>query len=119
MIRVSSGTGFKLALIQKCIRTGRYIFTNHALTKHPPTEGFRAGQALQAILNGTIIEDYPEQDRCLISGAAPGLQLSRDYVTTYIHCVCHYNDIENVVVITMYRPSSIDWLNGERRRRTV
>jgi hypothetical protein len=116
---VSGSTAIKLALIQECIRTDRYIFTNHALTKHPPKEGFQATQALQAILNGTIIEDYPEQDRCLISGTASGLRLSSDYVTTYIHSVCCYDDIEKVVVITMYRPSSDEWLNGERRRRKV
>ena len=114
-----SDTAIKLALIQECIRTGRYILTNHALTKHPPKEGFHAGQALQAILNGTIIEDYPEQDRCLVSGTAPGLRISSDYITTYIHAVCRYDDIEKVVIITMYRPSRTEWLNGERRRRTT
>jgi hypothetical protein len=114
---VSGSNSVKLALIQECIRTGRFIFTRHALTKHPPREGFQANHALHAILNGTIIEDYPEQDRCLISGTASALKISRDYVSTYIHCVCRYDDIENIVVITMYRPSSDEWLNGERRRR--
>ena len=116
---MSGNTAVQLALIQECIRTGRFIFTKHALTKHPPKEGFRAEHALDAILNGTIIEDYPEQDRCLISETSSGLKVSSNYISTYIHCVCCYDDIEKVVIITMYRPSSDEWLNGERRRRKI
>lgn len=105
-----------LAIIQECVRTKRYVFTKHALTKHPPAEGFTPDQALEAILNGTILEDYPVQDRCLISGTATGLDLSSDYISTYIHCVCCYDDVQQVVVITMYRPSTVEWINGQRRR---
>src|SRR4051794_34236170 len=105
-----------LAIIQECIAAGRFQFTAHALTKHAPLEGFTPRQALEALLNGTIIERYDDRSRCLISGTAAGLALSQTYIATYIHCVCSYDDIRKIVIITMYRPHGDEWINGHRRR---
>jgi len=106
-----------LAFIQECVRQHRYVFTDHALTKHPIAEGFRPSQAIASILSGTIIEHYPTVSRCLTCGEADGLEVSKDYQGRYIHCVCDYDDIQEIVIITMYRPRSDEWLNHFTRRR--
>ena len=103
-------------MIRECIRLGQYAFTSHALTKHPASEGFTPRQAIEAINNGTIVEHYPVECRCLIAGMASGLNVTRDYITTYIHCVCKYGTINQVLIITMYRPSSDQWLGPYRRK---
>jgi hypothetical protein len=105
-----------LAMIHECIRTGRYAFTAHALTKHTAEQRFTPRQGIEAILNGAIIEDYPDRGRCLIAGTATGLKVSNDYISTYIHCTCGYDDIRKIVVISMYRPGSDQWINHARRR---
>lgn len=114
---VSGNDEFLLKMIQECVRTGRFKFTDHALTKHPPVEGFRPGHALQAILNGSIIEHYTDREACLICGEASNLSRSPDYVGTYIHCACSYDEVSRIVVITMYRPHNDQWLNQYTRRR--
>jgi len=106
-----------LAFIQECVRQGRFVFTEHALNHHPPKEGFTAGQSLEAIMNGEIIEHREVDCRCLITGRAEGLAVSRDFVSTYIHCSVQYDRVMEVVIITMYRPSSDQWINGHQRRR--
>lgn len=105
-----------LAMIRECIREGRFVFTPHALTKHPTVEGFTPRQALEAINNGDIIEHRPADERCLIAGTASGLDLSKEYVAAYIHCVCQYDDIRQVLIITMYRPKRDEWASWSRRR---
>jgi hypothetical protein len=117
--RVSGTNDLLLSMIRECIRQRRYAFTTHALTKHPLVEGFTPRQAIEAISNGDVIEHYPEQSRCLIAGTASGLVISKDYITTYIHCVCRYDNINQMVIITMYRPKSDEWVNHARRKPGV
>ena len=113
---MSAANTLLLAMIRECIRTGRYAFTSHALIKHPTSEGFTPRQAIEAINNGDIIEHYPEQSRCLIAGTASGIVISKEYITTYIHCVCHYDDVNQIVIVTMYRPRSDTWRNHASRK---
>lgn len=113
---MSSSDDLLLGFIRECIRLRRYAFTTHALTKHPTIEGFTPRQALEAINNGNIVEHYPEQNRCLITGTASGIAVSKDFITTYIHCVVKYDNIRQMLVITMYRPSSDEWIGPARRK---
>lgn len=113
---MSGADDFLLSMIRECIRLRRYAFTAHALTKHPALEGFTPRQALEAIGNGDIVERYPGDRRCLIAGTAAGLAVSKDYITTYIHCVVRYDNIAQMVIITMYRPRSSEWLGPSRRK---
>lgn len=116
---MSGGDEIILKMIQECIRTGRFAFTSHALRTHPLKEGFTAQQALASIANGQMIEHRPAECRCLICGPALGLRTSREYITTYIHTVCKYDDVRRIVVITMYRPRSDQWINPFTRRKTT
>jgi hypothetical protein len=68
-------------------------------------------------MNGSIIEHYADREACLICGEASNLSISPDYVGTYIHCACSYDEISRIIIITMYRPHSDAWLNQYTRRR--
>lgn len=113
-----SGDDLLLAYIKEAINNGRYFFTTHALTNHPPMEGFTERDALESIENGSIIEHREGESRCLISGPATSLEQSHEYITNYIHCVCRYDSITRIVIVTMYRPSSNEWINPFSRRKS-
>ena len=106
-----------LAFIQEAIRQGRFYVTHHGIAKHAAEEGFRPRQGIEAILNGQIIENREQDSRCLICGQVDDLAVSPDYIANYIHCVCEYDNIQNIVIVTMYRPHSDEWLNHFTRRR--
>ena len=50
--------------IQERIREGHYLAKPHAV-QHALKEGFERKHILDAILNGEIIEEYPEEERVL------------------------------------------------------
>ena len=105
-----------LRYIQQCIQQDRYAFTSHAQTKHPLQEGFSEDDAIDAIFNGDVIEHYPDDARCLICGPAPQVEPSPDFITNFIHVVVQYDDLEQMSIITMYRPRSSEWINQFRSR---
>ena len=106
-----------LAFIQEAVREGNFYFTGHGVDKHTGKEQFRPIHAVEAILNGQIIEVRDDESRCLICGEVNGLPQSPEYITNYLHCVCEYDNIQNIVIVTMYRPNSDDWINQHTRRR--
>jgi hypothetical protein len=106
-----------LGWIRSCIEAGQYHFTDHAMTKHPRDEGFALRDAITAIQNGEIVSRRDEEARCLVCGHVPGLALSPDYVATYLHCSIQWDYGDGVVIITVYRPSSGEWINHRTRRR--
>ena len=63
-----------------------------------------------------MIERRDSEGRCLVSGEAPGVKLDPAYVTTAIHCVVRWDSVNQIVIITMYRPKSSEWLNQFKRR---
>jgi hypothetical protein len=105
-----------LQWIRACIEDGRYYFTDQALTEHTVVERFTPRQAIAAIARGTIISRRDDASRCLICGESPELDPDPTYITTYIHCVVQWNELERVVIITMYRPKSTEWKNQFTRR---
>lgn len=121
-IDVVGGAGindeFALSWIQECVSSGKYHVTDHALTKHTLAEGFRVRDALTAISRGSIIESRLSECRCVICGDVPGLRLHADFISNYIHCVVQWDEVEQVVIITMYRPRSDQWVNQFTRRRS-
>jgi len=53
--------------IQTLVSNKQYALRPHAVT-HMLSEGFEEKDTIESIGNGKIIEDYYEEDRCLISG---------------------------------------------------
>lgn len=64
----------------------------------------------EAIINGTIIENYPAHQRgpcCLLCGKT---QLGK-----YLHVVCT-NSLEIDIIITVYEPKPPKWITPFQRR---
>jgi len=104
-----------LEQIIKCIHAEKYLYSQHARYEME-TEKFgemKDGEAVEAILNGKIIEDYPEDipyPSCLIYG--------RTSEGRPLHLVCAYaEDIDKVIIITAYQPEPDLWIDFERRRQ--
>lgn len=96
--------------IRAKIRRSEYVYTHHAEVERRE-ENLTFVQIEQALLNGEILEHYPDTGRgesCLIVGFAGELPL---------HVVCGWRG-EKVVLITVYipcPPKFIDpWTRGAR-----
>ena len=77
--------------------------------------GIRADEVKEALINGEIIEDYPE-DRPLPSCLVLGYTEKRKP----IHVVIAIDMDDWIIwVITVYSPSDEEWENGYKRRKTI
>lgn len=63
-------------------------------------EGFERKHMVEAIMNGAIIEEYPDDQRVLICGH---ITLLDDNVI-YLHVVCEHGDPVYVEFVTAYIP---------------
>jgi hypothetical protein len=90
----------QISLIRFKIRSGDYRFTLHSLERRIE-RSINTNEIEEAILNGEIIEDYPEDKygpSCLISGLTINERS--------IHVQCSLNP---VWIITCYDPSEKPW----------
>jgi len=104
--------GVDIEIIQQRVQDGYYLTRSHAV-QHAVKEGFERKHIVEAVLNGKIIEAYPDDQRVLICGSTTLLQTS----TIYLHVVCEYVDPVYVEFITAYIPEEIQWENPPFRRR--
>jgi hypothetical protein len=93
------------------VRADQYVYTYHADVERKADE-LTFAQVEQALLNGKILEQYPDTGRgesCLVVGLAED---------TPIHTVCGWHG-EKVAIITVYIPRPprfVDpWTRGESR----
>jgi hypothetical protein len=101
-----------IQVIRKRVRHGNYLVKSHTV-QHALKEGFDRQHIVEAILNGGIIEVYPDEQRVLICGQAtlsPALKL-------YLHTVCEHADPVYIEIITAYIPDETLWENPPVRRR--
>jgi len=100
--------------IRKRVRDGNYLAKDHAI-QHALKEGFERKHMVEAVLNGTIIEEYPDDQRALICGRAALFE----NVAIYLHVVCEYTDPVYVEFVTAYIPDENQWErpNFMRRKR--
>ena len=101
-----------LETIRQRVREGHYLIKSHAIV-HALKEGFERKHMVEAILSGTIIEDYPDDKRALLCGRTT---LSPN-VEIYLHVVCEYADPLYVELVTAYIPDEQEWESPPLRRR--
>lgn len=101
-----------LAMIQECVRDGNYLVKSHAVT-HALKDGFDRTNMVEAVLNGSIIEDYPDAKRVLICGRTKVMTATE----IYLHVVCEYTDRVYVEFVTAYIPDGQEWESPPFRRR--
>ncbi len=94
---------------QAQIRRGTYRWRQHAIQRSIERE-IAEGEAVEAILNGEIIEEYPEDKygpSCLILG--------KTTTGRPLHVQCSLPP--TVWVITLYEPDPEEWIDSQTRRR--
>jgi len=101
---------WRLAVIRERMEHGNYIvsFTH---TEKLRERKIGADDIEEAIRNGAIIEDYPEDPRgpsCLILGQSGSRPL---------HVVCARLEEEQILIITAYEPDPAEWESDWRTRR--
>ncbi len=99
-------------VVRERVRSGHYLIKSHAV-QHALKEGFERKHVVEAIFNGIIIEDYPEEQRVLICGRAT----LAESVAVYLHVVCEVVDPVYVEIVTAYIPDESEWESPPLRRR--
>lgn len=102
--------------VHSCIQGQRFVVTDHARNEHTIAEGFTVRQGIEALLRGTVIEEYSTRHRMLFCGEGHGLKLDTRFFTTYVHVVVQIEEETQIVVITMYRPKISEWKSPWKRR---
>ncbi|MGH7596956.1 MAG: DUF4258 domain-containing protein [bacterium] len=101
-----------IAIIRERVRAGNYFAKGHAI-QHALKEGFERKDMVEAVLNGKIIEEYPEDQRVLICSRVNLL----DNIVIYLHVVCEYVDRVYVEFVTAYIPADNLWERPDFTRR--
>jgi len=101
-----------IEVIRQRVRDDHYLIKSHAIV-HALKEGFDRQQMVEAVLVGTIIEDYADNERALICGRT-SLTPNMDI---YLHVVCEYADPVYVEFVTAYIPDEQEWVSPPFRRR--
>jgi len=100
--------------IENCFKSEKILYTNHAKDEMEKEEfgEIKEREVFEAVLNGKIIEAYPEDEpypSCLIYG--------RTDENRPLHIVCAYTMDSNLaIIITAYQPNPDIWIEFERRK---
>ena len=101
-----------IQLIRQRVQGGNYLVKSHAI-QHAIKEDFERFHMVEAVLNGQIIEEYPDEQRVLICGHTNLVENLR----IHLHIVCEYTDPNYVEFVTAYIPDGTQWENPPYRRR--
>jgi len=101
-----------IEIIRERVRVGTYLIKSHAV-QHALKEGFERKHMVETVIEGTVIEEYPDAQRMLICGKT---SLSQS-VDIYLHVVCEYADPIYVELVTAYIPDELEWEKPLFRKR--
>ena len=92
----------------------RYRIRSHAV-RHMIEEGFAEQDIIQILSGrGRILEDYPDESRCLILG----YYSISEAVRCPLHVVCDYSAPNLLDIVTAYMPEKPWWDSPTKRGRT-
>jgi Domain of unknown function (DUF4258) len=101
-----------IEIIRKRVQAGNFLVKSHAV-QHALKEGFERKHMVKAILNGQIIEEYPDNQRLLVCGQTSLME----NLVIYLHVVCEYADSVFIEFVTAYVPDERQWEQPPYRRR--
>ncbi len=102
-----------LATIKGLVNAKQYRIRIHAV-RHMIEEGFDEENLLGALAGKCrILEDYPNEGRCLILGYFAVREKSR----AALHVVCDYSSPMVVDIVTAYLPQKPWWTTPGKRGR--
>ncbi len=101
--------------IRTLVLRGKYRVRIHAI-RHMIEDGFDEANILEAISkNGRIIENYPDDSRCLILGSFHFTKTA----TSPLHVVCDYLISDLVDIVTAYIPQKPRWISPRKRGKIL
>jgi hypothetical protein len=98
-----------ITLIQETVRNGDYYWRQHAVERSIERD-ISETEVAEAILNGRIIEEYPDDKygpSCLIYGRTTGGR------PIHVHCSLP----PDIWIITVYKPDADEWVDFSKRKR--
>jgi len=98
-----------ISLIKETVRNGDYYWRQHAVERSIERD-ISETEVAEAILNGRIIEEYPDDKygpSCLIYG--------RTTRERPIHVQCSFPPA--IWIITVYEPDADEWVDFSNRKR--
>lgn len=102
-----------LARIKALVSAEQYRMRIHVV-RHMIEEGFDEDNLLEAVAGRSrILEDYPNEGRCLILGYFAVGEKSR----AALHVVCDYSSPRLVDIVTAYLPQKPWWITPSKRGR--
>ncbi len=99
----------EIQAIKQLVRNGKFVLSAHA-DQEAADEGIAIAEIRDALLNGEILEQYPDTGRgesCLVLGFANDKP---------IHAVCGWYR-ESIAIVTVYIPKSPKFDDPWTRRR--
>jgi hypothetical protein len=101
--------------IKRLIKCGKYRIRIHAI-RHMIEEGFNEEDIIEAVTGrGKILEDYPDEFRCLILGRFH----FTDRAISPLHIVCEYPRNDLVDIVTAYIPQKPWWISPMKRGKIL
>ncbi len=101
-----------IQIIRQRVRDGFYLVKSHAV-QHALKEGFERKNMVEVVLEGTVIEEYPNDQRLLVCGKTSLLE----NIDVYLHVVCEYSDPVYAEIVTAYIPDEMEWEKPPFQRR--
>jgi hypothetical protein len=101
-----------LETIRQRVRDGHYLVKKHAIL-HALKEDFDRANMVEAVLQGTVIEDYPDAQRALFCGRTTLCGST----AIYLHVLCEFADLIYVEFVTAYIPDEEEWESPPFARR--
>ena len=100
---------------KRLVRGGKYRIRIHAV-RHMIEEGFNEANIIEAITNnGRILENYPDDRRCLILGSFHFTNVT----TSPLHVICDYSRSGLVDIVTAYIPQKPWWVSPTKRGKKL
>lgn len=101
--------------IKKQVISGRYRIRIHAI-RHMLEEGFNEANIIEGFKgNPKIIENYIDDNRCLILGS---FHLTENTISP-LHVVCDYSRSDLVDIVTAYIPQKPWWVSPSKRGKIL
>jgi hypothetical protein len=101
-----------IEIIRERVRDQKYLIKSHAII-HALKEGFDRKHIVEAVLEGKVIEEYPDEQRLLVCGKTSLSETAQ----IYLHIICEYADEVYIEFVTAYTPDELMWEKPPFRRR--
>lgn len=104
-----------LERIKRLVTSRKYRVRFHAV-RHMVEEGFYEVNTIETITgNSRIIEDYPDDCRCLFLGKFH----FTENATSHLHVVCEYSRSDLVDIVTAYIPRKPWWISSTQKGKML